>query len=487
MSWRVSGGAGGCPRTGEADAPKYNYGEIVSRLNEDYPTTSSNSFADEGIAENMNILVLGSGGREHAILWALKRTATSGINLYCAPGNGGISDIAECVPIPVSDHQALIKYAQSNRINLTVVGPEAPLAAGIVDEFEEAGLKIVGPCSAAARLESSKAFAKDFMHRHGIPTADSVTVSSAEQALETIRHGRFGAADSRVVIKADGLAAGKGVIVAGSRREAEAAIAEITSGALVSSEAAQHLIIEEALAGTEVSVLLFSDGHNYALMPAARDHKRIGENDTGPNTGGMGAITDSSVLDEETLQQIVRDVVEPTLKGAAADGFPFRGILFVGLMLTAAGPKVLEYNVRFGDPETQAILVRLKSDLSRIFQAMVDGTLDALDVEWTDQSSACVVLASAGYPGAYETGVQINGLPQVPPGVQVFHSGTSKDNRGGCLTAGGRVLGITAAADTLNDVLRLCYAATDRISWKGMQYRRDIGRFHNSESRVSGS
>jgi phosphoribosylamine--glycine ligase len=323
------------------------------------------------------------------------------------------------------------------------------------------------------------------MQRHGIPTADSVTVTSPEQALKTIRSGSFGASDSPIVIKADGLAAGKGVIVAGSRREAEAAIAEITGGALVSSEAAQQLIIEEALVGPEVSVLLFSDGKNYALMPAARDHKRIGENDTGPNTGGMGAITDSSVLDDDTLQQIIRNVVEPTLQGAAAEGFPFRGILFVGLMLTAAGPKVLEYNVRFGDPETQAILVRLNSDLSRIFEAMVDGTLDAVDVKWTDQSSACVVLASGGYPGAYDTGAQINGLPEVPPDVQIFHAGTSKDDRGGYLTAGGRVLGVTAAAETLNEALRLCYAATERISWEGMQYRRDIGRFRSSEFKVS--
>ncbi len=491
MSWRVSGGAVSCPRTGEADAPKYNYGKIVSRSNEDYPTWFSNKTEVEDIADSMNILVLGSGGREHAILWALKRTATAHVNLHCAPGNGGISDIAECVPIGVSDHHGLIKYAQTKRIDLTVVGPEAPLAAGIVDEFERAELKIVGPSSAAAQLESSKAFAKDFMKRHEIPTADSVTVTSAAGALEAIRSGRFGASDSPVVIKADGLAAGKGVIVAGSRREAEDAIAEITGGTLVSSDAAQRLIIEEALTGTEVSVLLFSDGKNYALMPAARDHKRIGENDTGPNTGGMGAITDPSVLDQQTLQRIIRDVIEPSLKGAAAEGFPFRGILFVGLMLTPAGPQVLEYNVRFGDPETQAILVRLNSDLSHIFQAMVEGTLDEVAVRWTDQSSACVVLASGGYPGAYKTGIQINGLPKVPShdAVQVFHAGTSKNDRGAYVTAGGRVLGVTAAAETLEDALRLCYEATEQINWEGMQYRRDIGRFHkmSSEFRVSSS
>ena len=433
----------------------------------------------------MNVLVLGSGGREHAILWALKRTATTEINLSCAPGNGGISEIAKCVPIAVSEHQALIEYVQSHHIDLTVVGPEAPLAAGIVDEFQRAGLKIVGPNSAAARLESSKAFAKDFMQRHGIPTADAVTVNSAAEAIDSIQSERFGSLDAPVVIKADGLAAGKGVIVAGSRSEAEAAIKEITGGKLVSAGAAQTLIIEEALTGTEVSVLVFSDGQHYAVMPPARDHKRIGEDDTGPNTGGMGAITDPSVLEPATLDQIVKDVVEPTLKGAAAEGFPFRGILFVGLMLTAAGPKVLEYNVRFGDPETQAILVRLTSDLSKIFHAMVDGTLNGTSVQWTDQSSACVVMASGGYPGSYKTGLPITGLRDRHDAVQVFHAGTSKTDNGDYETAGGRVLGVTAAAETLEQALRRCYSAAEQINWEGVQYRRDIGRFRSSEFKVS--
>ena len=435
----------------------------------------------------MNVLVLGSGGREHAILWALKRTAETAVKLFCAPGNGGISEIAELVPIAVSEHEPLIEFVKSHGIELTVVGPEAPLAAGIVDEFQRAGLKIVGPDSAAARLESSKAFAKDFMQRHRIPTADAVTVNSPAEAIQEIRSGRFGATDGTVVIKADGLAAGKGVIVAGSRAEAEAAIKEITGGKLVSTDAAQKLVIEEALTGPEVSVLVFSDGKNYALMPPARDHKRIGENDTGPNTGGMGAITDPSVLDQATLAQIVKDVIEPTLKGAAAEGFPFRGILFVGLMLTEAGPKVLEYNVRFGDPETQAILVRLNSDLLKIFQALVDGTLDGTSVQWTNQSSACVVMASGGYPGAYKTGQKITGLRDTPDGVEVFHAGTSKTENGDYATAGGRVLGVTAAAETLERALRLCYSAAEQIGWEGAQYRRDIGRFRSSGLRVPSS
>lgn len=430
----------------------------------------------------MKVLVIGSGGREHAILWAMKQTAALPPELYCAPGNGGIASIAQCVGISVEDHERLVNFVRDTTIDLTVVGPEGPLAAGIVDEFQRAGLKIVGPRMMAARLESSKSFAKDFMHRHRIPTAEYVIADSAAQALTEIRSGRLGSPDDPVVIKADGLAAGKGVIVASCRREAEVAIAEITSGGLVSAEAAQKLLIEEALIGTEVSVLLFSDGSNYALMPAARDHKRVGEQDTGPNTGGMGAITDPSVLDKHTLQQIVREVVEPSLKGAAAEGFPFQGILFIGLMLTSNGPKVLEYNVRFGDPETQAILVRLKSDLVQIFQSLADGKLDERDVEWTDQSSACVVLASGGYPGLYQTGVSINGLEDASTGggVQVFHAGTAKTDNG-YETAGGRVLGVTAAAGTLDRALLLCYEAAEKINWDGMQYRRDIGRFGKSD------
>jgi phosphoribosylamine--glycine ligase len=328
-------------------------------------------------------------------------------------------------------------------------------------------------------LESSKSFAKDFMRRHKIPTAEYCVANSADEALAALRSGKFGASDSPVVVKADGLAAGKGVIVAPSRKDAERAIADLATGTLVVAEATKQLLIEEALEGKEVSVLLFADGRDYALMPPARDHKRIGENDTGPNTGGMGAITDHSVLDKATLARIVRDVVEPTLQGASEEGFPFRGILFVGLMLTAAGPRVLEYNVRFGDPETQAILIRLKSDLFSIFQATIEENLSSVKVEWSDQSSACVVLASAGYPSAYETGVSINGLDQIliNDDLQIFHAGTSRAAGGSLVTSGGRVLGVTAAEATLEQALVNCYAAIDRIEWQGMQYRRDIGRF----------
>lgn len=437
----------------------------------------------------MKALVIGSGGREHAILWALKRTSAVPLDLYCAPGNGGISELAECVPIHATDHSSLIDFVRASAIDLTIVGPEGPLAEGIVDKFERSGLKIVGPGSAASRLESSKSFAKDFMRRHKIPTADYCVVNSTAEALDSLRSGRFGSPDDPVVVKADGLAAGKGVIVSPSRAAAEKAVVDLRSGALVSPEAVNQILLEEALQGREVSVLLFSDGRDYALMPPARDHKRIGENDTGPNTGGMGAITDASVLDNETLDRIVREVVEPTLKGAAQEGFPFQGILFIGLMLTAEGPKVLEYNVRFGDPETQSILMRLESDLFRVFQSLADGDLRNTAVKWSAQSSACVVLASEGYPGAYKSGLPIRGLEGIDStrrDLQVFHAGTSKSEGGSFLTAGGRVLGITALGSGLDQALESCYASIEPITWEGMQYRRDIGQF-KATSKASSS
>ena len=428
----------------------------------------------------MRILLIGSGGREHAILWALRRTSGEPLELYCAPGNGGISQLAECVPIPATDIPALIEFARSRAIDLTVVGPEGPLAGGVVDDFEASGLRIVGPSRAAAQLESSKSFAKDFMRRHHIPTAEYFVAHSAAEAVAAL--SRFGSPDSPVVVKADGLAAGKGVVVAASHAQAEAAVAELASGSFVPAEAVSQILIEEALVGREVSVLLFADGRDYALMPPARDHKRIGENDTGPNTGGMGAISDPSVVDADTLDRIAREVVEPTLKGARDEGFPFRGVLFIGLMLTTAGPKVLEYNVRFGDPETQAILIRLKSDLAKIFHAIRSESLRKVRVEWSDESSACVVLASAGYPGSYRSGVAIKGLDRLTMSdrLQVFHAGTSKTEAGDFLTAGGRVLGVTAAGSTLDHALGSCYRAVAEVNWAGMQYRRDIGQFRLS-------
>ncbi len=427
----------------------------------------------------MNILIIGSGGREHALAWALQKSARRGLRLFCAPGNAGIAQLAECIDINATDVSSLAQFAEERKIDLTVVGSEAPLAAGVVDEFERRGLSIAGANRAAARLESSKAFAKDFMARHRVPTARYRIANSVLAAHRILESGEFGGEDASIVIKADGLAAGKGVIVARSRSEASSAVNVLMGGHLVEAAAAKRIVIEEALDGREASLLLFSDGRDYALMPAARDHKRVGESDTGPNTGGMGAITDSSVLDEETLRRVVREVVEPTLEGAQAEGFPFRGILFIGLMLTADGLRVLEYNVRFGDPEAQAILVRLQTDLIDVFEAVAHGGLGTVPVRWSDESSACVVLASRGYPSRPETGARIEGLERAEQheGVRIFHAGTSRSATGDWLTSGGRVLGVTAAAQSLESALLRCYSAVNDIHWDGMHFRRDIGKF----------
>ncbi|HEX8843063.1 MAG TPA: phosphoribosylamine--glycine ligase [Pyrinomonadaceae bacterium] len=427
----------------------------------------------------MNILVIGSGGREHALCWALQRSAAGPHNLFCAPGNAGIAQLAECLEINATDVPALAQFAEEKRIDLTVVGSEAPLAAGLVDEFERRSLLVAGASRDAARLESSKAFAKDFMARHHIPTARYRIADSVSDARKILESGEFGPEDSSVVIKADGLAAGKGVIVARSRSEATSAVNVLMEGRLVGPQAARRIVIEEALEGREASLLLFSDGKDYALMPPARDHKRVGENDTGPNTGGMGAITDAAVLDEETLTQVVREVVEPTLAGARGEGIPFRGILFIGLMLTAEGPRVLEYNVRFGDPEAQAILVRLQTDIVGIFEAVARGGLSHIPVRWSDESSACVVLAARGYPSRPETGARIEGLGRAAQheGVELFHAGTALSEAGEMMTAGGRVLGVTATAPTLDGAINRCYGAVSEIHWEGMHYRRDIGKF----------
>lgn len=425
----------------------------------------------------MKILVIGSGGREHAICWTLKKNSNQSVELFCAPGNAGIAQIAQCVPIRVDDLLGLAEFAQRSSIDLTVVGPEGPLAAGIVDEFEARGLRIVGPNQAAARLESSKAFAKDFMARYSIPTARYRVATSIAEAYRVLNADEFGDESSAVVVKADGLAAGKGVWVARNRAAAFDALRELENGA-VGMEAARRIVIEEALAGPEVSVLLFSDGVDYKLMPAARDHKRLGEGDTGPNTGGMGTITDASLIDAHTQDQIVDEIIGPTLRGCREEGFPFKGILFVGLMLTPAGPRVLEYNVRFGDPETQAILIRLESDLVEVFQAICASRLGEISIEWSGDSSACVVLAAAGYPARPETGARITGLDIAASRdhVALFHAATGYGPAGEWLTSGGRVLGVTAAGATVSEALSRSYGAVTDIHWQGMQYRRDIGR-----------
>ena len=425
----------------------------------------------------MRILIIGSGGREHAIAWAIQNTSRTLVEIFCTPGNAGIAQLAKVVDASASVHNELAELAATEKIDLTFVGPEAPLASGIVDLFNERGLPIVGPSRSASRLEGSKIFAKDFMTRHRIPTAAYGVADSPQQAVEFLRSGAFGTAEARTVIKADGLAAGKGVVVAANRAEAEQAIEDLMVHHVAGREAAERILIEEALIGTEASLLVFADGRDYAVMPAARDHKRIGENDTGPNTGGMGTITDASVLNSSVEQSVLHDIVEPTLAGARDEGFPFKGVLFLGLMLTEDGPKVLEYNVRFGDPETQAILVRLETDLVSIFDAIHNETLGRLDVKWSAGSSACIVAANKGYPGKYESGAVIEGLDEVDgAGVQVFHAGTSRNADGRFIATGGRVLGVTAAAGDLSAALGRCYESLGKIHWPGMQFRRDIGR-----------
>ena len=432
----------------------------------------------------MNVLVVGSGGREHAVCYAFSKSRNVS-KLFCANGNAGIASIAECVSIRPDDVQALADFAATERIDLTFVGGETSLALGIVDEFTNRGLHIIGPTRAAAELESSKAFAKDFMARYEIPTAKYALAHSAGFATLMLESGDFGSESTPVVIKADGLAAGKGVVVAKDRAEGIAACNEMES--LVGTAAAGKIVLEECLTGREVSLLAFVDGEHFALMPPVRDHKRIGDGDTGPNTGGMGTITDSSLLTSEQTQTIVDTIIRPTLHGCIRDGFPFRGILFLGLMMTDSGPQVLEYNVRFGDPETQAILVRLNTDLFEICGAMLAGRLSEIDIEWLPGASACVVIAAEGYPGKPRTGDEIIGLEKAAAhdGVTIFHSGTSfaptntestYKSYHAYLTSGGRVLGITAVGQDLNTALSRTYSAVSEISWPGLQFRRDIGK-----------
>lgn len=425
----------------------------------------------------MRVLVVGSGGREHALVWSFSRSARTE-KIFCARGNAGISALAECIDIDPEDVSGLAEFAVDNEIGLTFVGPENSLAAGVCDEFEERGLRIVGASGKAARLESSKSFAKDFMKRHGIPTADYAVADSPDAARAILESGRFGGSEAPVVVKADGLAAGKGVIVARDRMEAVAAIETLESGEVVNKDAARTIVLEEFLVGREVSVLLFADGQSFSLMPPARDHKRIGEGDTGANTGGMGTITDPSLLTSAQTQEIVEKLVRPTLDGASSEGFPFKGVLFLGLMITPEGAKALEYNVRFGDPEAQAILVNLETDFVDVCDAIIDGKLDRKLISWKEGSSACVIIASENYPAKPRTGDKIMGLEAASKheNVEVFHAGTGLDDEGDIVTAGGRVLAVTAVASNLSNSLHRAFKAVNEISWPGMQFRSDIGK-----------
>lgn len=417
----------------------------------------------------MKILVIGSGGREHALLWKLSQSPRVA-QLLCAPGNAGTAQIATNHPVAAADLPSLVALAKSQSVDLTIVGPDDPLAEGIVDLFQSEGLRIFGPKAASARLESSKSFAKGFMVRHGIPTAESSTFSMLEDALVHCR-----AAHYPLVIKADGLALGKGVVIAQNQSEAETTIQQMMVEKIF-GDAGATVVIEEFLTGPECSLHALVDRTNYLLFPDARDHKRAFDHDQGPNTGGMGTISPSQVLDSAMKERVRKEILVPFVKGLAADGLPFHGMLFPGLMLTPQGPKVLEFNCRFGDPETQVLMRRLKSDLLEMIEATIDGTLSDVQPVWDDRPAVCVVLASGGYPGAIEKGKVITGIESVSTDseVVVFHAGTSvKDGK--LVTNGGRVLGITALGATLEEARAKAYAAANKISFEGKHLRHDIG------------
>ena len=416
----------------------------------------------------MKVLVLGSGGREHALVWKLRQSSRVS-QLYCVPGNGGITDDAECVAADLKSLDSITNMAARLQPDLTVVGPELPLALGVVDEFTRRGWPAFGPTRAAAQLESSKSFAKEFLQRHHIPTAPFAICDSMEQVRSALSHFHL-----PVVVKADGLAAGKGVVIAKSKEEAGSVAAEMLSGEML-GEAGTRVVLEECLTGDELSFLVFSDGERVAPLVAAQDHKRLGDGDTGPNTGGMGAYSTADMVDEQMRDWLVHHIARPVVAGMKAEGAEFKGVLYCGLMMTARGPMVLEFNCRFGDPETQPILMRLESDLIEALEASIEGRVSEGDFKWSPDASVCVVMSSGGYPGTYEMGKRIDGLQEAGAieGVKVFHAGTSKRD-GAYYTAGGRVLGLTARARDLNTAVERAYAACAKIHFDGAHYRKDI-------------
>jgi phosphoribosylamine--glycine ligase len=417
----------------------------------------------------MKALVIGGGGREHALAWRLQESPSIR-RVYCSPGNAGIALDVSCIPADAGSAEELAALAETLGVTFTVVGPEAPLVEGVVDVFQQRGLPIVGPTRGAAQLEGSKIFTKRLLERHRIPTAKAVAVSSVEEL--DARIGDFG---FPVALKADGLAAGKGVILAQTEGEAREAGRSLLSGEAV-GEAGRSLLIEEFLVGREVSFIVLTDGARIFEFRATQDHKAAYDGDKGPNTGGMGAYCDDSILDAASRQRILDTIIHPTLAGMRNDGYPFQGFLYCGLMMTADGPKVLEYNVRMGDPETQPLLYRMTGDFGELLASAARGSLDGSVVGWRAGATTCVVMASAGYPGAYDKGVELGGLAAAErEGAKVFHAGTLLKN-GLLATSGGRVLGVTAAGDTLEQSIHRAYAAVEKISFPGGHYRRDIGR-----------
>jgi phosphoribosylamine--glycine ligase len=415
----------------------------------------------------MKVLVLGSGGREHSIVWKLRQSPRIK-KLYCAPGNGGIAVDAECVAADLKSVDALVQLANTLNPDLTVVGPELPLTLGVVDEFQKRGWPIFGPTRAAARLESSKSFAKQFMQRHNIPTAKYAVCDSKDEAQEALKLFH-----APVVVKADGLAAGKGVVIAASKEEAQRAADEMLAGKM--GAAGSRLVLEECLQGEELSFLVMSDGERVVPLVATQDHKRVFDDDRGPNTGGMGAYSSDGIIDAQMSDWLVTHVAEPTIAGMRAEGAEYKGILYCGIMMTATGPVVLEFNCRFGDPETQPIMMRLESDLLEAMEAAIEGRASAGDFRWSAEPAVCVVMASGGYPGAFEAGKPITGIEEAERiyGVKVFHAGSSRRD-GMYYTAGGRVLGVTARGQDLPDAVERAYDAVMKIRFEGMHYRKDI-------------
>ena len=417
----------------------------------------------------MNVLIVGGGGREHAIAWALSRSPKVDA-LWCAPGNGGIAALAQCVPIAATDVEAMVRWAADNHMDFVVVAPDDPLALGMVDALEAAGIPAFGPTAAAAVVEASKSFSKALMAKYHIPTAKYQTFTELEPALAYIE-----AQGAPIVVKADGLALGKGVVVAQTVEEAqEAARSMLTEGKF--GAAGAKVVIEECMTGPEVTVLAFCDGEHLVAMPSSQDHKRAYDGNQGPNTGGMGAISPSPNYTPEIAARCMEEIFLPTLAALKAEGRPFHGVLYFGLMLTPDGPKVVEYNARFGDPECQAVLSLLDSDLMDIFLACRNGALDQVDVKWKDGAACCLVLASGGYPGSYGKGYPITGLEAAGRTAVVFHAGTRLGEDGSVLTNGGRVLGVTATGHDLEAAIDGAYAAAAHIHFQDMHFRTDIGR-----------
>ena len=418
----------------------------------------------------MKVLVIGSGGREHALVWKIHQSPRVK-KIYCAPGNGGIADMAECVPIDAGDIDKLAAFAQSEKIDLTVVGPEDPLSRGIVDIFEEAGLKVFGASRKAAELEASKSFAKELMMRYGIPTARGKTFTSCKKAEAFVK--KIGAP---LVVKADGLAAGKGVIVCATEKEALDALKTIMVDRAF-GDAGKKAVVEECLTGEEASFLAFTDGKTVLPLPSSQDHKPIYDNDKGPNTGGMGAYSPAPIIDPFMHKRIMQEVMIPTVQAMAAEGRPYKGVLYAGLMIDKDRIRVLEFNARFGDPEAQPLLMRMKNDIVPVMEAVIEGRLDKCSLHIDERATVCVVMASGGYPGSYKKGTPISGLDSVRrmKDVFVFHAGTSADEKSGIVASGGRVLGVTALGETVKAAITRAYKATAKISWKDVHFRKDIG------------